>query len=98
MGMAKQCPPLAVPHSKRQPFAFPASLQCVRLSFGFNFKVPTFCKPNAAEIEIKEKNHPPTKVKASHRQKSSRMHKAGSLNREEGNGNYINSMFLLVII
>lgn len=98
MGMAKQCPPLAVPHSKRQPFAFPASLQCVRLSFGFNFKVPTFCKPNAAEIEIKEKNHPPTKVKASHRQKSSRMHKAGSLNREEGNGNYTNSMFLLVII
>lgn len=64
--MAKQCPPLAVPHSKSQPFAFPASLPCVRFSFGFNCKVPTFCKPNAAGIEIEEQNHPPTKIKASH--------------------------------
>lgn len=54
MAMAKQCPPLAVPHSKCQPLAFPALLQCVWLSFSFNCKVPTFCKLNAAGIEIKE--------------------------------------------
>lgn len=91
MAMAEQCPPLAVPHSKCQPFAFPASLQCMRLSFGFNCKVPTFCKPNAAGIEIEELNHPPTKIKASYHQKSSGMHKAG----RGGNGNYTNvhSMF-----
>lgn len=82
--MAKQHPPLAVPHSKCHPFAFPASLQCVWLGFGFNCKVPPFCKPNAAGIEIEEQNHPPTKIKVSHCQKSSGMHKAESLNREGG--------------
>lgn len=54
MAVAKQCLPLAMPHSKCQPLAFPASLQCAQLSFGFNCKVPTFCKPNAARTEIKE--------------------------------------------